>query len=59
LWWNWQLDENYYPGWKELVADLESQGGRMLIYINPFLSIEPGHEAFCGRQSKRLSGQKC
>jgi alpha-glucosidase len=45
LWWNWQLDESYYPGWKELVADLESQGGRMLIYINPFLSIEPGHDS--------------
>jgi sulfoquinovosidase len=44
LWWNWQLDENYYPSWKELVADLESQGGRMLIYINPFLSIEPGQK---------------
>jgi alpha-glucosidase len=45
LWWNWQLDETYYPGWKQLVADLESQGGRMLIYINPFLSIEPGHDS--------------
>jgi sulfoquinovosidase len=45
LWWNWQLDETYYPGWKELVADLESQGGRMLIYINPFLSNEPGHNS--------------
>ena len=45
LWWNWQLDETYYPGWKQLVADLESHGGRMLIYINPFLSIEPGHDS--------------
>jgi sulfoquinovosidase len=45
LWWNWQLDEAYYPGWKELVADVESQGGRMLIYINPFLSVEPGHDS--------------
>ena len=45
LWWNWQLDETYYPDWKELVADLESQGGRMLIYINPFLSTEPGHDS--------------
>ncbi len=45
LWWNWTLDEKYYPHWQELVADLESQGGRMLIYINPFLSHEPGHDA--------------
>ena len=45
LWWNWRLDETYYPGWKELVADVESQGGRMLIYMNPFLSTEPGHDS--------------
>jgi sulfoquinovosidase len=45
LWWNWQLDETYYPNWKELVADVESQGGRMLIYMNPFLSTERGHDS--------------
>ena len=44
LWWNWKLDETYYPGWKELVADLESQGARMLVYVNPFLSSEKGHD---------------
>ncbi|SCZ12813.1 alpha-glucosidase [Microvirga guangxiensis] len=45
LWWNWQLDETYYPGWKQLVADLERQGARMLTYINPFLSTEEGHNS--------------
>jgi alpha-glucosidase len=45
LWWNWQLDEGYYPGWKQLVADLERQGARMLTYINPFLSTEEGHNS--------------
>lgn len=45
LWWNWQLDERYYPGWRQLVADLERQGARMLVYINPFLSVEPGHDS--------------
>ena len=45
LWWNWQLDETYYPGWRELVADLERQGMRMLTYINPFLSTEEGHNS--------------
>lgn len=45
LWWNWQLDESYYPGWKDLVADLRAQGARMLTYINPFLSHETGHDA--------------
>ena len=45
LWWDWRLDETFYPGWSELVADLEAGGGRMLVYINPFLSREPGHDA--------------
>jgi sulfoquinovosidase len=43
LWWNWTLDEAYYPRWPELVADVESQGGRVLLYINPYLATEEGH----------------
>lgn len=47
LWWNWKLDDSKTPTgyfeWGQLVTDLESQGARMLIYINPFLSIEDGH----------------
>jgi sulfoquinovosidase len=45
LWWNWTLDETLYPGWSDLVADLAADGQRMLVYINPFLSIEPGHDS--------------
>src|SRR5262249_43295935 len=44
LWWDWKLDESYYPGWSRLVDDLAAQGARMLTYINPFLSIEEGHD---------------
>ncbi len=44
LWWNWVLDEQYYAGWRQLVNDLEKDGGRVLIYINPFLATEPGHD---------------
>jgi len=43
LWWNWRLDESYYPRWHELVADVESQGGKVLLYNNPFLATEEGH----------------
>jgi alpha-glucosidase len=46
IWWNWRLDQTYYPQWSELVADLESRGARMLIYINPFLGDAEGHEGF-------------
>ena len=45
LWWDWRLDEGYYPDWSALVADVEAGGGRVLGYINPFLSLEPGHDA--------------
>jgi alpha-glucosidase len=53
LWWDWKLDETYYPDWQELVADLERHGERMLIYINPFLSTEEGHNTlFAEAKSK-------
>lgn len=37
LWWNWELDEERYPEWDSMVADMESEGVRVLGYINPFL----------------------
>ncbi len=45
LWWDWRLDEGYYPRWRALVADLEAHGARMLVYVNPFLSNTPGRDA--------------
>ncbi len=44
LWWNWVLDEEYYAGWRQLVDDVNKDGGRVLIYINPFLAKEEGHD---------------
>lgn len=44
LWWDWRLDESHYPQWRELIADLQNSGARMLIYINPFLSNAAGHD---------------
>jgi alpha-glucosidase len=37
LWYNWELDEEHYPGWDEMVRTLRDQGIRVMIYINPFL----------------------
>ena len=37
LWWTWQRDEERYPGWDDLVADLREQGIRTTTYVNPFL----------------------
>lgn len=44
LWWNWRLDETYYPRWAELVDTLARRNVRMLIYINPFLTNTSGHD---------------
>ncbi|MCB1138047.1 MAG: alpha-glucosidase [Leptospiraceae bacterium] len=38
LWWNWELDKDRYPGWDEMVQDLEKQDIRVLTYINPFIA---------------------
>lgn len=37
LWWNWQLDAAHYPGWEALRAEIEHDGARLLIYVNPML----------------------
>lgn len=42
LQWNWSLDEQQYPEWDELVAELEAQGIRVLTYVNPSLSVDSG-----------------
>ena len=44
LWWNWSLDESYYPGWADLVASLARRNARMLIYISTFLSNTTDHD---------------
>lgn len=38
LWWNWELDQDHYPGWDALRADLQQDGARVLTYVNPFLA---------------------
>src|SRR5699024_218038 len=40
LWWTWQLDADRYPGWADLVADLDAEGIAVTTYVNPFL-VDP------------------
>ena len=40
LWWTWQLDTDRYPGWADLVADLDAEGIAVTTYVNPFL-VDP------------------
>ncbi|MCD2189384.1 alpha/beta fold hydrolase [Actinomycetospora soli] len=45
LWWDWQLDTTLYPGWPALLGELAARrGARMLVYVNPFLADQPGHD---------------
>lgn len=38
LWWNWELDQDHYPGWKDMVSELKADDVRVLTYINPFFA---------------------
>lgn len=53
LWWNWQLDREHYPGWEELLADLEAEGIRVLTYVNPFLVDVAERDGWTGRNLYR------
>ncbi|CAO2207828.1 unnamed protein product [Urochloa humidicola] len=37
LWWNWEVDDAHYNGWKDLVSDLRRSGIRTMTYCNPCL----------------------
>ncbi|KAK9057755.1 hypothetical protein SSX86_022593 [Deinandra increscens subsp. villosa] len=38
LWWNWEVDETRYHGWKQLIKDLSAQNIKMMTYCNPCLA---------------------
>lgn len=38
LWWNWEIDTNFYPGWDNFLSELSSNQVKVLIYINPYLA---------------------
>ena len=37
LWWNWEVNNQRYPAWNGLVNDLNNEGIRMMVYVNPYL----------------------
>ncbi len=45
LWWDWKLDADLYPDWPGLAAETAALGGRMLVYINPYLCRQPPHDS--------------
>ena len=38
LFWNWELDNDRYPGWDKMVSDLKKEDVRVMTYINPFFA---------------------
>ncbi len=38
LWWNWELDNDRYPQWQQLVQDLRKENIRVMTYVNPFFA---------------------
>jgi sulfoquinovosidase len=42
LWWNWELDQDHYPGWDALRQSLASDGVRVMVYVSPFLADVSG-----------------
>jgi len=38
LWWNWELDEDHYPGWDQLRERLEKDDVRLMTYIGPWFA---------------------
>ncbi len=37
LWWNWELDNNRYPDYDQILDSLNEEGVELMGYINPFL----------------------
>ena len=46
LWWNWELNQQSYPGWQELVKDFKDSEVRVLGYLNPFLVDSDNQNGF-------------
>jgi alpha-glucosidase (family GH31 glycosyl hydrolase) len=38
LWWNWEVDDQRYWGWKELINDLRTRNIKVMTYCNPCLA---------------------
>ena len=44
LWWNWELDEDHYPGWDSLRERLAEEDVRLMTYVGPWLADDIAEE---------------
>nr|XP_043609359.1 sulfoquinovosidase-like [Erigeron canadensis] len=57
LWWNWEVDETRYNGWKQLIKDLSTQHIKVMTYCNPCLApmdTKPDAKKNLFEEAKRL-----
>ncbi|OEL24209.1 Sulfoquinovosidase [Dichanthelium oligosanthes] len=57
LWWNWEVDDAHYNGWKDLVGDLGRSGIRTMTYCNPCLVLmdqKPNTKRHLFEEAKKL-----
>jgi alpha-glucosidase (family GH31 glycosyl hydrolase) len=58
LWWNWELDEDRYPGWEGLREGLDEKGVRLMTYVNPFLADDVAEKGDRSRALFEEAGRK-
>ena len=54
LWWNWQLDTDFYHHWSEFRTFCEERGIKLLAYLNPYLANTGRNELFVEAQKQGL-----
>ncbi|KAL5226399.1 hypothetical protein ABZP36_014664 [Zizania latifolia] len=54
LWWNWEVDDNHYTRWKDLISDLRRRGIRTMTYCNPCLVPKANAKRHLFEEAKKL-----
>src|SRR3712207_8197510 len=44
LWWNWELDEDHYPGWDSFTERLAEEDVRLMTYVGPWFADDIAQE---------------
>ena len=42
--WNWQLNQDHYPNWDQMIGEWANDDVRPMIYMNPYFANLTGHQ---------------
>ena len=56
--WNWEADQELYPGLREKIAEWKEKGVHFLGYINPFMAIEKPLYAYASSHGYCVKNRK-